>query len=208
MFASKIEDPTPKLRRRDVLVAGAGLALLPSSVHGAWRRAPGLAVGYCREPLAGEAVRVTAASRLAAGEAELARQGARVTVEGLVGGESLRRLGLRSAELKVGFPVAGVEPAEVEYRAWSWELEPVEQTGSPVRFTVPVDAGLALALEVEGWGSERYEAVLTTGREAGRPKLRPGRYLIAPGAPEFRPRRHDPARGEPLLALSVEAAPA
>ena len=205
MFASKIDDPTPKLRRRDVLVAGAGLALLPSSVYGAWRRAPGLAVGYCREPLAGEAVRLTAATRLAAGDRSLALRGARVAVEGLVGDDSLRRLGIRSAELKVGFPVAGVEPPEAEYRAWSWQLEPVEQASSPVGFTVPVDAGLALALEVDGWGSQRFETVLTTGREAGRPKLRPGRYLIAPGSAEFRSRRFDPAGSEPMLALSVEA---
>ncbi len=197
-----------QFRRRDLLLAGAGLALLPNAAWAVWGRAPGLAVGYCREAAGEEAVRAVAASRLAAGEARLTHTGARVTVEGLVGEESLRRLGLRSAELKVGFPVAGVEAPEAEFRAWSWERSPVEQAGSPVRFTVPVDAGLALALEVEGlYGlpGERFETVLVTGREAGAPKLRPGRYLIAPGAAEFRSRRFDPSQGEPMIALTIEA---
>ncbi|MEE8524489.1 MAG: hypothetical protein V3T72_11205 [Thermoanaerobaculia bacterium] len=44
---------------------------------------------------------------------------------------------------------------------------------------------------------------MVTGREPGRPKLRAGRYLIAPGG--ALPRSFDPARSELLIAVSVEA---
>ncbi len=177
-------------RRRDVLAWGAGLALLPSL---SWAEASreGLTIGYCRELGEGgwAEARATPAARLTGGEARLAR-GARITVHGLIAPEGLAGLGVRAAELLVGFP------AGTEYRAWSHALLPVENEGTPVRFTVPVDGGLRLALELEALGFERRETVLSLGREPGTPKLRAGHYLIA----------LDPAMPAPLLALSVEPA--
>ncbi len=206
-MASKI-DRVPRLRRRDVLAASAGLALLPAVTWARSERHGGLAVGFCRAAPDGAedaSVPVVAAGRLAAGETRLAHRSVRLTVHGLLGDtRRLPALGLRSAELRVGFPAAGVEAAEAEYRAWSYQLLPFEQRSSPISLAVPVDRGLALALETESFGSERLEAVLSTGREPGVPKLRAGRYLIAPGATEFRPRRFDPARSEPMIAVSVE----
>ena len=203
-------NPTPTLRRRDFLAYGAGVALLPTISWAARERCDGLAIGYCdQNPELDEpaAPLIVAADRLAAGDPRLARHGAQVTVHGLLGpADGLRPLGIRSAELLVGFPAAGGRRADVEFRAWSHQLLPVENAGSPVRFTVPADRGLALALEVETLGSERFETLLVTGREPGTAKLRAGHYLIAPGATEFRARRFDPARAEPLLSLSVEPA--
>ncbi len=200
------QETMPQPRRRDVLaygVYGAGLALLPSASWAAGTGREGLMVGYCPEAPAGGwleadgalAPDVVPASRLAGGETELARHGARVTIHGLAGGATnLARLGIRSAELKVGFPVAGADPAE--FRAWSHQLLPVENAGTAIRFTVPAEGGLHLALELESFGVERRETVLVTGREPGAPKLRSGQYLIAV----------DPTRPEPYLALSVEPA--
>ena len=91
----------------------------------------------------------------------------------------------------------------MEFRAWSHQLLPVENAGTAIAFPVPADPGLALALELETWRPERFEAVLTIGREPGAPKLRSGRYLIAPGASSFSARRFDPAQPDPLIALSV-----
>ncbi len=186
-------ETAPQPRRREVLAWGASLALLPSLSWAARPGREGLAIGYCPELADGGwlASLVTPAERLAAGEANLAR-GARLTVHGLIGeGEGLAGLGLRSAELAVGFPAA------VECRAWGHRLLPVENEGTPVRFTVPVEGGLRLALELEGsLGHERRETVLSVGREPGAPKLRAGHYLIA----------LDPALPSPLLALSVDPA--
>ncbi len=192
------QETMPQPRRRDVLaygVYGAGLALLPSVSWAASAGREGLMVGYCSELADGvwpPTSRVTPAERLAAGDARLAR-GARITVHGLVGG-SLAGLGVRSAELLVGFPVAGADSAE--FRAWRHQLLPVENTGTPIRFTVPTEGGLHLALELESFSVERLDTVLVTGGEPGEPKLRSGHYLIA----------IDPARPDPYLALSVEPA--
>ncbi len=204
-------DPTPKLRRRDVLAYGAGLALLPSfSWAGQQSSGAPLAIGYCPEAtgdLDGElpAASAIAATRLAAGEPQLANRGARLTVHGLTGGAgALARLGIRSAELKVGFLVAGTGAPEVEFLAWSHQLLPVLNAGTANSFAVPVERGLKLVLEVETFGNERFETLLVTGREPGAPKLRAGLYLIAPGAARFSARSFDPAAPEPFVALSVE----
>ncbi len=199
-------------RRRDVLAYGAGLALLPSISWAGRPTGDALGVGYCPETpdaLALDeqpAVDLLPAQRLAAGEASLARRGARVTVHGLAG--DLGRwpsMGVRSAELKIGFPIA---EDGLEFLAWSHQLLPVENAGSANAFTVPVERGLALALELETpWSvHERYEAILDVGSEPGEPKLRAGRYLIAPGAPRLLPRRFDPASSAPLIAISIETA--
>ena len=140
------------------------------------------------------------ADRLAAGEPSLEGD-LRVTVHGLLGDvRRLPSLGVRSAELKVGFPAS----PGAEFRAWSYSLLPVLQLGPSISFTVPIDGGLSLALETETFGSERFETVLSTGREPGVPKLRAGRYLIAPGVSEV-PRRFDAARSEPMIELSIES---
>ncbi len=195
--------PSPRLRRRDVLAIGAGLAVFPAVAWAERDRCAGLAIGYCRAPTADAENTVTpvvAAGRLAAGDGRLAGRGVRVTIHGLLGDtERLPSLGVRSAELKVGFPTT-------EFRAWSYQLLPVAQFGSPISFVAPVEAGLALALEVEGetLGSERFETVLSIAREPGVPKLRAGRYLIAPGGTELRTRGFDAASSEPMIAFSVE----
>ncbi len=202
--------PSPRLRRRDVLAIGAGLAVFPAVAWAERDRCAGLAIGYCRAPTADAENTVTpvvAAGRLAAGDGRLAGRGVRVTIHGLLGDtERLPSLGVRSAELKVGFPTT-------EFRAWSYQLLPVAQFGSPNAFTVPVDQGLALALEVEtpcsvsapaGRRHERFETVLSIAREPGVPKLRAGRYLIAPGGTELRTRGFDAASSEPMIAFSVE----
>ncbi len=200
-------------RRRDVLAYGAGLALLPSISWAGRPTGAALGIGYCREltgasALDGELppVELMPAGRLAAGEARLARRGARVTVHGLAG--DLGRWpasGIRAAELKIGFPIA---EDGLEVLAWSHQLLPVENAGTANALTVPVDRGLALALELETpWSvHERYAATLRIGSEAGEPKLRAGRYLIAPGAPRLLPRRFDPAASAPLIAISIETA--
>ena len=194
-------------RRRDVLAYGAGLALVPSVSWAGRPSSDDLAVGFCPETPGSqkaetEATAVVAARRLPAGEARLARRGVRVTVHGLVGDlDRWPSLGIRTAELKVGFPV---REDRIEFLAWSHQLLPVENAGTANVFTVPVDRGLALALELETLGTERYEAVLETGSESDVPKLRAGRYLIAPGTAELLPRRFDPVASKPLIALSVE----
>ncbi len=170
------------LRRRDFLLAGAGVALLPSV---SWR--PGedsceqLAIGYLHEN------RVVPASRLADGDPLLARNGIRVEVSGVAVGRDLR-----PADLWIRFEVVGADP--VDYLAWSYRAMPVENVSSPNRFTVPADAGLALALELE---DERFETRLVTSRLPGLPKLRTGEYLIFPTGR---------LEEEPILALSVEPA--
>ncbi len=200
---------SPRPRRRDVLAYGAGLALLPAAGWAERARAGhchDLAIGFCDAPAGAEdaASPVVDAGRLAAGDARLAR-GVRLTVHGLTNDlDRLPALGVRSAELKVGFPTDGTDLPGVEFRAWSYQLLPVAQLSSPVSFTVPADRGLALALEVETFGSQRFETVLSTGREPGAPKLRAGRYLIAPGTAELRTRRFDSTRSEPMIALTVE----
>ena len=207
-----VQDSSVKLRRRDLLAYGAGLALLPS-FSWAGRQGPGaLAIGYC--PVMGgagnlteelPAVDVVAASHLAAGETLLAQHGARITVHGLLGNaRRLARFGIRSAELQIGFPAPGVEAAAVEFRAWSHQLLPVENAGPANAFTVPIDRGLPLALELEAVGTERFETRLVTDREPGAPKLRTGLYLIAPGTSTFRVQRYEPTGPEPLIAFSVE----
>ncbi len=202
-------DPILKPRRRDVLAVGAGLALTPAAAWAGRPRREALAVGYCepefdldaRELLA--PFDVVAAERLAAGDATLA-EGARLTVHGLLGDAgALARMGIRSAELRVGFPVARIDSSETEFRAWNHQVLPVENASSAVAFAVPADGGLALALEIETFGVERYETVLVTGREPGTPKLRTGTYLLATGAAPFRARRVDPAGPEPFVAFSV-----
>ncbi len=204
MPAPQIDHSSSPPRRRDVLAFGAGLALLPSVSWAARKRCGSLAIGYCRPtPADAEAVPVVNAGRLTAGEAGLAHD-VRLTVHGLLGDlDRLPSLGVRSAELKVGFPADRADSSALEFRAWSYRLLPFAQFGSPVSFTVPADLGLALALEVESLGSQRFETVLSTGREPGAPKLRAGRYLIAPGTAELT-RRFDPARSDPMIALSVE----
>ncbi len=194
-----VPEASPRLPRRDFIAYGVGLALLPAV---SWAESPsceGLTVGFCPEAPAGgwldaegsPAPSVVPASRLAAGEAILARRGARLTVHGLTNGD-FARLGIRSAELLVGFPAPGLE-----VRTWSHALLPVENEGTPVRFTVPVDGGLRLALELEeSLGLARRETVLSVGREPGMPKLRAGHYLVA----------FDPALPATSLALSVEPA--
>ncbi len=188
-------------RRRDVLACGVGLALAPAVSWAGQRGGNALAIGYCRAPATGGedvAESVVAAGRLATGESRLAGHGVRVTVDGLVGdAERLPALGVRSAELRVGFPAA-------EVHAWSYRLLPAAQFAAPVSFTVPIDRGLALALEVETLGIQRFETVLVTGREPGAPKLRAGRYLIAPDGGEPGDRRFDPEHSAPRIALSVE----
>ncbi len=194
-------------RRRDVLAFGAGLALAPAV---GWAKSTGsrngeLAVGFCGEaPEADSAVPVVAAGRLTAGDSHLV-SGVRLTVDGLLGDlDRLPSLGIRSAELKVRFTI-DAEPSEVEFRAWSFQLLPVEQLGSPIAFTVPSGAHLALALEVESFGIERFETTLVTGREPGTPKLRAGRYLISPNASQLAG-RFDPAHSEPMIGLTVAPA--
>ncbi len=208
MAAAQIDRvSSPRLRRRDVLAFGAGLAAWPAVAWAERGGCGGLAIGFCRETPAdadNNVVPVTAATRLAAGDPQLAR-GVRVTVHGLTGDQQrLASLGVRSAELRVGFAVDGVDESRVEFRAWGYQLLPAAQFGSPISFRVPVDRGLALALEVEAFGSERFETVLVTGREAGAPKLRAGCYLIAPGASDFRPRHFDAARSAPMIGFTVE----
>jgi len=199
----------PNLRRRDLLAFGTGAALLPSVSWARLESRDGLALGYCREPLPdaeSPATSVVAADRLEAGDPELARRGARVTVHGLVGDpERLGRLGIRALDLQVHFPLTEAGCGGVDVRAWSCQWLPVEQSGSPNAFTAPIEDGLRLALEIETpLGVERREAVLVTGRESGRQKLRSGRYLIAPGG-TF-PRRFDAEGSEPLIEVTVEAA--
>jgi len=206
MMTKTDHDLNPSVRRRDFLVAGAGVALLPS---GSWWPGEGscehLAVGYCQDTppdIGGIAAPgpVVAATRLAYGDPQLARGGVRVTVHGVEGeADRLRRQGISAADLWVRFDVAGASP--VEYLAWSYRATPVENVGSPNRFTVPVDSGLTLALEL---GDKRFETRLTTGRVPGLAKLRAGRYLIAPGAKTFPSGWYDSARAESFIALSVE----
>lgn len=187
------QDPNPAWRRRELLVAGAGVALLPSfSWWPPTTACEGLAVGYCpMAPDAEGAPRVVAASRLPSGDPRLALGGARVEVHGVVGGaELLHRQGIRSADLWVRFDVA-----EVEYLAWSCRSGPVATASPPVRFNLPCEHGLALALALDG---ERFETRLVRGRVPGLPKLRPGHYRIAPDTPS------SPAWHEGLVALSVE----
>ncbi len=208
MAAAQIDRvSSPRLRRRDVLAFGAGLAAWPAVAWAERGGCGGLAIGFCRETPAdadNNVVPVTAATRLAAADPQLAR-GVRVTVHGLTGDQQrLASLGVRSAELRVGFAVDGVDESRVEFRAWGYQLLPAAQFGSPISFRVPVDRGLALALEVETLGIQRFETVLVTGREPGAPKLRAGRYLIAPDGGEPGDRRFDPEHSAPRIALSVE----
>ena len=206
MNPSRVEDLDPQLRRRDFLAYGAAAALLPSISRAGAAEGDGLALGYCRDPSGVEAAtRVVAADRLAAGDPELARRGVRVTVEGLVGdAERLARMGIRGLDLTVRYELAEAGCGAVDFRAWSCQRLPVGQQGSPNSFTVPVDGGLRIGLEVETpLGVERREAVLVAGGEPGRPKLRAGRYLIAPGG--VLPRRFEADASEPLIAWTVEA---
>ena len=170
----------PSLRRRDFLIAGAGVALLPSVPR--WPEQDSckqLAISYFHEN------RFVAASRLANGDPLLARGGVRVEISDVAGGR-----GLDSADLWIRFEAADVSP--VDYLAWSYRSAPVENVSSPNRFTMPAETGLALALDLEG---ERFETRLVTGRLPGLPKLRSGRYLIFPS---------DRLGRAPILALSVE----
>lgn len=201
---------TPALGRRELILWGAGAALLPAASWGGspgWEVSPRCAdgaIGYCPAPEgagSGDLPRgVVAAAGLGSGDPLLARRGARLTVHGLVG--DVRRLasrGIRSLELRVGFPA----PGQPEFRAWRYQLLPVEQTSSAVRFPVPVDGGLRLALEIETFAAERSVSRLVTGRNTGLPKLRAGGYWIAldgGGPVDWRSLRE---RREPLLALSV-----
>jgi hypothetical protein len=198
----------PNLRRRDVLAFASGAALLPTVSWAGLESRGELALGYCREPLPDAedlATAVVPAGRLGIGDPELARHGARVTVHGLAGdAQGLGRMGIRALDLTVHYDLKEAGCGGVDVRAWSCQLLPVEHGGTANSFTVPVEGGLRLALEIETpMGVERREAVLVTGREAGRPKLRTGRYLIVPGG--ALPRRYDLQRPEPMIEVSVEA---
>lgn len=198
-----------KLRRRDFLLAGAGAALLPGVTWAGRRQSIGLAIGYTPESLDTEAATpmVTSADRLSSGEPELAGRDARVTIHGLLGdGRHLAKLGIRSMELRVGFPAVGEGSPKVAFRAWSYDLLPVEHSAAALAFRIPIDSGLFLELELETLGLERFETQLVTGRSAGLPKLRTGQYLIAPATDTFRLRRFDPQGIEPLITFSVEPA--
>ncbi len=209
--------PLSELRRRDVLAAGAGLAVLASAPPlrawhlGAESSNRALAVGYCpgtpsdlTGALPTEGVRAFAAGRLASGDPHLA-QGARVVVHGLLGAiDHPRFRHIRSVDLGVRFPLACGDPSGLEVRAWSWEAAPVAQSSPPIQLTVPTSDGLELSLEVEGRETIRYETRLVTSRLPGVPKLRTGLYLIAPDATLFSPQCAAGPDGRPLIAFSVE----
>ncbi len=195
------------LRRRDFLAFGAGAALLPSvSWAGLESCRSELTIGFCRKVEANSFAKVVPAERLRAGQEELTRCGARLTIHGLTGDPlRLDRLGIQALDLRVCYRLNEAGCDDVDVRVWSYQRLPVEQNGPPNTFTVPVTDGLRLSLEIETpLGIERREAVLVTRRESGRQKLRTGRYLIAPG--DSLPQRFNAEGSEPLIELSVEAA--
>ncbi len=206
------ESPLLAPRRRDILMYGGALALLPRLSWAGEQQSESIAIGYCPELPSAEDLdhcllprSVVAATRLDAGEARLARRETRITVHGLFGTGRLSKLGIRAAELRVRFPVASVDASEVEFQAWSHQILPVENVGSANAFTVPIDRGLQLALELDtAMATQRFETLLVTDSEPGAAKLRSGFYLIAPGATAFRAERFDPTGPEPLIALSVQ----
>ncbi len=204
------QDPAPRWRRRDFLLAGASLAFFQSVPH---RRPPSsemrLALGYCPEISKSEVTRPTliAPESLASGEAELATKGARMTIHGLLGKSAgLIKQGIRSMEIRVGFPTWEADHSKVAFKAWSYDLLPIEQAASANSFTVPIDTSLSLELDLETLGLERFETELVIGDDLGLPKLRPGHYVIAPGARTFDRQSFDDQRTEPLIAFSVEPA--
>jgi len=169
-----------------------------------------LALGYCPEISKSEVTRPTlmAPESLAFGEAELATKGARMTIHGLLGQSAgLIKQGIRSMEIRVGFPAWQADHSKVAFKAWSYDLLPIEQAASANSFTVPIDdTGLSLELDLETLGLERFETELVIGDGLGLPKLRSGHYVITPGASTFHKQPFDDQRTEPLIAFSVEPA--
>ena len=187
MTAVPASDLMPTLTRRRLLVAGATTAAGAWAAHrlgwiggeppmAALARGPQLSIGY----LAGTAGaawaagdRVVPATGLPHGDGALEGGTARVRISGTTPGveaASMPAVWLDAIVTAVDDSAGTLLP----FYAWSMRAG---STANPVAFTTAVrsDPGMGFAM---GVGERTASAVFTTGRDAGRPRLRAGTYLI------------------------------
>jgi len=165
------------MKRRDFLrLSGAGCAALAASGSAS-----------ARALIAGSPARVTYrptwaaleidATRLARGDAETLRHGARLMVFGLAPDHTGSR---GRAALDVHFPQGGWPRDGWQARFCSWAQADAGVCGEPgvASFVLPLDAAGRATLE-PSWEGVGFPVSLTTGSEIDLPKLRVGIYLFS-----------------------------
>jgi hypothetical protein len=182
------------LRRRELLILGsasmAGWALAAPSAAaavGVWRAAgEELRVGWAPRDTEIEALasrwspRLVDARSLALGDAQLGRSDAQLEIHGLLPAAASPGRDLQSLSVGIDYH----PHHDGFHHAWCFENGPVPNLSPPVRLRVPIDPAFGLNLIVElrdRSGTRELPLRLSVGGEAGTPKLRPGRYVIAAG---------------------------
>lgn len=133
------------------------------------------------------------AAALPAGDPSFGWETAEITIFGLYPSlpDGWKRR-VRRAALEVEYRIEDpTVDAPLSFLAWTYDREPVENSGSAIRFTAPVDRelGLSLVLHREVLQPQRarqaaapvatsLRADFTVNLEAGRPKLQRGVYLL------------------------------
>lgn len=170
--------------RREILaLAPAGLTAAAFATPGRAapcgdrRRTGQLVTGFAPR---GENARTKAldAATLPDGDESFARDGARITIQGVFNARPIAGDDVTALSISVDF--SPFQPTV--YHAWGFEREPVANMSGPVSLTVPIAAASGLSLLVDlarPTGAEQVPLRFAVGEGQGTPKLRQGTYVLA-----------------------------